>query len=97
MQQDTGPAVSTDTDGGSEGVSRASQLLHTSDMEDSVMQVTICTLATALQSVHLHKLALSHVLLIQPPHVPMSLYPFGCNPMMATGPGVPCRRAMGTV
>ncbi|KAK9908792.1 hypothetical protein WJX75_003000 [Coccomyxa subellipsoidea] len=36
--QDTQPAVSTDTDGGSDGISRASQLLHTSDMEDSLMQ-----------------------------------------------------------
>lgn len=55
MQQDTRPAVSTDTDGGSEGVSRASQLLHTSDMEDSVMQVTSCTPQhlTAPHSVHL--------------------------------------------
>ena len=41
LQQDTQPAVSTDTDGGSDGISRASQLLHTSDMEDSLMQVWI--------------------------------------------------------
>ena len=54
MQQDTGPAVSTDTDGGSDGVSRASQLLHTSDMEDSVMQVISCTLSTTPLSVHHH-------------------------------------------
>lgn len=41
LQQDTQPAVSTDTDGGSDGISRASQLLPTSDMDDydSLMQV----------------------------------------------------------